>query len=59
MSAARLTFYLRGYGIVLKAMQKSTGQMVAIKQFRDSDSYVSYYRFVACPVSSCMMTRGR
>ncbi|CDW84574.1 cyclin-dependent kinase-like 2 [Stylonychia lemnae] len=28
-----------GYGIVLKAMQKSTGQMVAIKQFRDSDSF--------------------
>jgi hypothetical protein len=30
-----------GYGIVLKALQKSTGQMVAIKQFRDSDSFVS------------------
>jgi len=30
-----------GYGIVLKALQKSTGHMVAIKQFRDNDSYVS------------------
>jgi hypothetical protein len=30
-----------GYGVVLKALQKSTGQMVAIKQFRDNDQLVS------------------
>ena len=32
-----LTNLHSGYGVVLKALQKSTGQMVAIKQFRDSD----------------------
>ena len=32
---------LKIFGIVLKAIQKSTGEMVAIKQFRDTDSFVS------------------